>query len=67
MEIVAAQFDPVTEKAIPHNAEIAGFMHETHEIAGWTMVVAIVLHIVGTIKHHVIDKDSTLKRMLGKN
>jgi cytochrome b561 len=42
-------------------------MHETHEIAGWTIIVAISLHIAGAIKHHFIDKDNTLRRMLGKN
>ncbi|WXT99642.1 MAG: Cytochrome b561 [Catillopecten margaritatus gill symbiont] len=67
LEIIAAQFDPVAKEAIPHNAALAVFMAETHEIAGWTMVVAIVLHFVGALKHHFIDKDNTLKRMLGKN
>ncbi len=67
LEIIAAQFDPVAKEAIPHNAALAGLMHEIHAIAGWTMAVAIVLHIAGAFKHHVIDKDNTLRRMLGKN
>jgi cytochrome b561 len=67
LEIIAAQFDLITKEAIPHNAQLAGFMHETHEIAGWTIIVAISLHIAGAIKHHFIDKDNTLRRMLGKN
>jgi cytochrome b561 len=32
LEIIAAQFDLITKEAIPHNAQLAGFMHETHEI-----------------------------------
>jgi cytochrome b561 len=67
LEIIAAQFDPITKEAIPHNAQLSGFMRETHEIAGWTIIVAIGLHIAGAIKHHFIDKDNTLRRMLGKN
>lgn len=67
LEIVAAQFDPITQEAIPHNAQLAGFMAEVHKIAGWTMIVAITLHFAGAMKHHFIDKDSTLRRMLGKN
>lgn len=67
LEIIAAQFDPIAKEVIPDNAALAGFMHETHEIAGWMMVVAIVLHIAGVVKHHFIDKDNTLNRMLGKN
>jgi cytochrome b561 len=67
LEIIAAQFDPIAKEAIPHNAALAGFMAEVHEIAGWTMIVAIVLHFFGALKHHFINKDNTLRRMLGKN
>ncbi|WP_283956920.1 hypothetical protein [Pseudoalteromonas sp. S3785] len=28
--------------------------------------MALGLHIVGALKHHIIDKDNTLTRMLGK-
>ncbi|KAA0456334.1 MAG: cytochrome b [Candidatus Thioglobus sp.] len=66
LEIIAAQFDPVAKEAIPHNKALAYFMHEVHEIAGWTMIVAIILHLAGALKHQFIDKDNTLKRMLGK-
>lgn len=27
-------------------------------------ILAVVLHVIGAIKHHVIDKDDTLKRMV---
>ncbi|CAB5501278.1 cytochrome b [Bathymodiolus thermophilus thioautotrophic gill symbiont] len=67
LEVIAAQFDPIAKEAIPHNAALAGFMAEVHEIAGWTMIVAIVLHFFGALKHHFINKDNTLRRMLGKN
>ncbi|MBW5290734.1 MAG: Cytochrome B561 [Candidatus Ruthia sp. Asou_11_S2] len=66
LEIVAANFDPVAKKAIAHNAALASFMSGTHANAGWTMIIAIFLHLAGAIKHHFMDKDSTLKRMLGK-
>jgi cytochrome b561 len=32
LEIIAAQFDPIAKEAIPHNAMLAGFMAEVHEI-----------------------------------
>ena len=41
--------------------DIAG---EVHEYAAWSVIVAALLHAAGAIKHHVIDKDSTLRRML---
>lgn len=66
LEIVAAQFDPIAKEFIPHNATLAGIMFKTHTIAGFTIIIAIVLHIAGALKHHFIYKDGTLKRMLGK-
>lgn len=38
-----------------------------HSFIGETLLpAAIILHIVGALKHHLIDKDSTLLRMLGR-
>ena len=34
-----------------------------HVIFGKVLMVAIFLHVAGAIKHHVIDKDATLRRM----
>jgi cytochrome b561 len=36
-----------------------------HEYAAYIVVGAALLHGLAAIKHHVIDKDNTLKRMLG--
>lgn len=41
--------------------DIAG---EIHEWAAWSVIIAALLHAAGAIKHHMFDKDSTLKRML---
>ncbi|WP_407330348.1 cytochrome b [Enterovibrio sp. 27052020O] len=40
--------------------------HETHEILAFILIAVIVLHVAGAVKHHLVDKDMTLKRMLGK-
>ena len=37
---------------------------EVHEIVGVIMLLVIILHIAGALKHKFIDKDDTLKRML---
>ncbi|MEM8538184.1 MAG: cytochrome b, partial [Pseudomonadota bacterium] len=42
-------------------AEIFGGLHMT---LTWIMIVSLGLHIAGALKHHVIDKDVTLRRML---
>lgn len=36
---------------------------EVHEIIGIVLLVVVVLHVLGALKHKLIDKDETLKRM----
>lgn len=36
-----------------------------HEVSAMMLVAAIGLHFLGAAKHHIIDKDSTLRRMGG--
>ncbi len=38
---------------------------QVHEIFAFTLIGAIGLHIMGGLKHHLIDRDATLKRMGG--
>lgn len=64
-EIVAANIGP-DGKRVPINGAIAGFARGMH---GWLlpiMAVAIVLHTIGAYKHHFVDKDGTMQRILGK-
>ncbi len=42
--------------------DIAG---ELHEIAAWTVIALSVLHAAAAMKHHFIEGDATLLRMLG--
>ena len=51
----------LTEK----NELLGGIGHKTHEILGYLLLAAVSLHIAGALKHHVLDRDGTLKRMLG--
>ncbi len=44
--------------------EIAEAIHGT---AGPLMIIVILLHVAGALKHHLVYKDATLLRMLGKN
>ncbi|WP_194437672.1 cytochrome b [Vibrio fluminensis] len=43
-------------------ADIAG---EIHFYAAWTLIVMAAVHAAAAIKHHVIDKDNTLRKMIG--
>ncbi|MET0271122.1 MAG: cytochrome b [Sphingomonas sp.] len=38
--------------------------HGFHVYAGWTMAALVVLHIAAALKHHFVDRDRTLARML---
>ncbi len=49
------------------NPFAAHWGHELHEIFGYVLLAAICLHVVGVLKHKLIDKDASLARMLGKN
>ncbi len=46
------------------NMDFAKLMHGTHEVLAYLLIIALGLHIVGALKHHFIDKDSTLKNMM---
>lgn len=49
---------------IPKSAYLAEITAGLHWLFIWTLVGSLTLHIVGALKHHVVDKDSTLRRML---
>jgi cytochrome b561 len=38
-----------------------------HHIIGWFLLCAVIIHIAAALKHHFVDKDSVLKRMLPFN
>ncbi|WP_200883595.1 cytochrome b [Chelonobacter oris] len=47
------------------DAGLAGAANSAHKTLLPIMLAAILLHVAGALKHHVIDKDNTLKRMFG--
>jgi len=52
---------------IEKNKEIAGLFFEIHQFAGFLMIALVFIHILAALKHHFIDKDGILKRMLPFN
>lgn len=52
---------PMLSTANPAMEKLAS---DTHEILGIVLLVILLAHIAGALKHHWWDKDSTLKRML---
>lgn len=49
-------------KGLDNNAARESFK-EIHELIGVVILVMLILHIAGALKHHFVDKDDTLKRM----
>ncbi|TAL26850.1 MAG: cytochrome b [Alphaproteobacteria bacterium] len=49
---------------VAKSEELKEFFEEVHGIAGWSLIPLIALHAAGALKHHFIDKDITLRRML---
>lgn len=43
---------------------LATAFEEIHSTGGWLLAVAIGLHALAALKHHFIDRDDTLRRML---
>jgi cytochrome b561 len=68
IELFARNPDPVNPmEVVAINGTVAKAAHVVHGELGEILIVAVLLHIVGALKHHVIDKDGTLRRMLGKS
>lgn len=66
MELVARNPDPAdSQEVIALNGPLAGIAHNMHHYAGIAILVGVILHVIGAFKHHIIDKDGTLRRMLG--
>ncbi len=49
---------------VPKSTFLAEITAALHWLFVWILGVSLVLHIAGALKHHVVDKDSTLRRML---
>ncbi len=49
---------------VTRGPEAGAPFHAFHEYAGWIMAALVVLHIAAALKHHFVDRDRTLARML---
>lgn len=54
---------PATLSGLPEQEDIAG---EIHEWLAFALIGVAALHALAALKHHFIDRDRTLKRMLGR-
>ncbi|WP_315857517.1 cytochrome b [Microbulbifer agarilyticus] len=54
---------PATLQGLENQEDIAGVVHEW---LAWTLIGLIALHALAAFKHHFVNKDNTLRKMLGK-
>ncbi len=52
---------PATLTAIPDQEDVAGLVHQW---LAYTLIGLVALHALAALKHHFLDRDGTLKRML---
>jgi len=49
---------------VAKNAPLAATLEEVHESGAWLLTIVIGLHLLAALKHHYVDHDDTLRRML---
>ncbi|MCZ6579353.1 MAG: cytochrome b/b6 domain-containing protein, partial [Gammaproteobacteria bacterium] len=54
---------PATITSIPQQEDISG---QIHKYLAYTVIGLALLHAAAALKHHFINKDDTLRRMLGR-
>ncbi|MGB3316074.1 MAG: cytochrome b/b6 domain-containing protein, partial [Albidovulum sp.] len=52
---------------VPADEALALMFRRFHEMSGWLLMAALALHVAGTLKHVLIDRDATLGRMITGN
>lgn len=49
---------------VPQSRELAGQFMDAHEAGVKVLYVLLALHVLGALKHHFIDRDNVLHRMI---
>lgn len=49
---------------IGENKELAGLLYQSHVWLSYIIIALVILHITGALKHHFIDKNNVLTRMM---
>lgn len=57
-------FGLFTLQALPENELVSRFAYLVHSSLSYIVAATILLHVGAVFKHHLIDKDDTLRRML---
>lgn len=67
LELVPSRPHPTEPYAVVPYSEWLSILGEAaHEWIGYGLVAVLGLHVAGALKHHLVDRDQTLGRMLGR-
>lgn len=62
--IIVPENHTASGEIVPFNAAVYDMAKRLHRYFAYTLAGLVSLHILAALKHHFIDKDATLKRML---
>ena len=51
----------------PPDPSLFAFATLIHKLAAWSIGLLVALHVAGALKHHVVDRDDVLMRMLPRS
>ncbi|MCH9769696.1 MAG: cytochrome b [Gammaproteobacteria bacterium] len=51
---------------VPKDKSLGHLFENIHYYLAWVVTALLIIHILAAIKHHLIDRDNVLKRMLPK-
>ena len=49
---------------VPHDKALAGVLKATHVTLNFTLFALVCVHTAAALKHHFVDRDAALTRML---
>ena len=49
---------------VPEDHDLSEFLEGVHGTLAWIVIGVLIFHVAGVLKHHIMDKDSTLRRMI---
>jgi cytochrome b561 len=49
---------------VPKDRELAEAIKPFHELAAWALMLIVIVHVLAALKHHFVDRDGVLARML---
>ena len=62
-QVVYLGYFPIPD-LLAKNKESAEQLKQLHESLNWTLLALVALHVAAAMKHHLVDRDDVLRRML---